>query len=810
MRLPLQISICLACVCAIADVRADFCNLPSLPPVERLRESAHAPLKLVEGGRCRFALVGRFKAEYAYRGPEGAGLLKFGRDSVNRAARALKTYFKETVGVEPLQLEENDPRAGDFPYVIALGPTRQAAALGMDGTKLPHEGFEVRTFAGGVAIVGMDGFAIPGAYDVFCWHSSRLTCNGTELGARDFAERALGVRTYSRLDDGLWTVRPTVRDLTLEPFAYRDRPRFRLRGNSAHNWRLRESTDIFCTEAPSPFAFANAHRDRLADLFYTDEDGVLQQSFDTYGKNYFDVTNPKLADQLIEDWKAYYAQNGTNTYWGTCWSPTSRCLFFGQVDAYRILGNERAKPYVDPADPKNMSDVYTAFHTYLANRVAEEFPGKRLVLMAYMNFLKPPKKFDRLPDNVEMLVCNGSPLFHGCPAYRKFFDENLARWTAMTKFKPAVYVYDAGFANDAVIVQTLRGYYEGAFLRDVMGRVDNEFIFPCFSPKSETYNWSYYPACLALWNPATDVEAVLEEYYRLMFGPKAGPLLLSFYRRLADRWSNHYLPLVKGGVDGSIPGPDYKLLYTKTFPEPVVRELMAALDEAERLLPSGTKERSRFEKFAGPYRRIFPDIIAYQNIRIPDIPVARRAGEIVLDGVPDEAAWSASTLPPFQRSFAGGAVRSPTPEAHILWDERGVYLGVRSPAPIRIDKDMWKGDSVEFIFTPAGASPHLYQFVCAANGEFMDIYRQWNPPRPIDVNWVAEGAKYVSKGTSGGWTAELFVPWTALRDKPPKAGDAWKMNLVSSRALPAWEDQSVSPTLQNNRRVDMFGKMIFR
>ena len=129
---------------------------------------------------------------------------------------------------------------------------------------------------------------------------------------------------------------------------------------------------------------------------------------------------------------------------------------------------------------------------------------------------------------------------------------------------------------------------------------------------------------------------------------------------------------------------------------------------------------------------------------------------------------------------------------------------------MKIDKDLWKGDSVEFIFTPAGASPHLYQFVCAANGAFMDIYRQWNPPRPIDVNWVADGARYVSKGTPDGWTCELFVPWSALRDKPPKAGDRWKMNLVSSRALPVWEDQSVSPTLQNNRRVDMFGGMVFK
>jgi len=780
----------------------------SLPPVGRLQVRDHAPLKLVENGNCQFAIVADFKAEAAFRGPENRTLMKFNRDSIRRGAIALRRFFKETTGTEPAMLDVSDKKTGAFNYVIALGKTPYSEALGLKPETYPREGFEVRTFEKGVVIVGMDGFTIPGVFDIFSWHSARQRCNGTENGAMDFAERFLGVRTYSRLDDGLWNVRPKISALTVTPIAYRDYPRFNLRGNPAFNWRLGASTDIFCTEAPNPFDFAKAHPDKLKDLFYRDADGVLWQSDTVYGANYFDVTNPKLAETLVDDWKRYYAQNGTNTYWGECWSPSSRCVFFGQVDAYRVLNNDRAKPYVDPDAPQDMSDVYTAFHTDLANRVAKEFPGKRIVLMAYMNFLNPPKKFDKLPDNVQMLVCNGSPLFSRCPAYRDFLFDTLDSWTARTTFKPSLYVYDAGFANDAVLVQTMRGYFDGEFFRMIRDRIDNEFLFPCFSSLTEKYTWCYYPSCLAMWNPDTDVDAVLEEYYRLMFGEKAGVRLRNFTYRILDRWIGSYVREAEN-VRGSIPGPDYRILYTKTFPESVVKELLAELDTVEAMLPEGSPERRRFDKFANPYRGIFPDVIAYQHISFPDITVARRTAPVVIDGKPDEAAWKKSTVPPFQRSFAGGKARSPTPTVHILWDNHGLYLSIESPAPIKVAEDMWKGDSVELFFTRGDSSPHLYQFVLAASGAYEDYYKQLDPPRIQDPNWKAEGATYVAKCGEGGWRGECFVPWSAIQERAPKTGDVWKMNIISSRALPVWEDQSVSPTLQNNRRVEMYSKMVF-
>ena len=151
-----------------------------LMPVKRLAASRHEALSLVENGKLNFAIVGRFKEERDFRGPEGQSLAKFKRDSLKHAADTLVWAFQGCFGAKPEILEEDNPKVKSCKYVIALGNTHLASELGIVPERLPREGFEIKTCAKGVVIAGMDGFRIPGFYDRFNWRCSRITCNGTE------------------------------------------------------------------------------------------------------------------------------------------------------------------------------------------------------------------------------------------------------------------------------------------------------------------------------------------------------------------------------------------------------------------------------------------------------------------------------------------------------------------------------------------------------------------------------------------------------------------------------------------------------
>ena len=131
--------------------------------------------------------------------------------------------------------------------------------------------------------------------------------------ATDFVERFLGARRFA-IEVREWQKEypgmhfdhfPKVENLVLPPFAYSDRPRQRIRWLKTP-WRNGCSSSFFGGEAPSPFALIKAHPDRLEDMFYRDEGGRLWCDAKSYGMNFLDFSNPKLADILVEDFKEYY------------------------------------------------------------------------------------------------------------------------------------------------------------------------------------------------------------------------------------------------------------------------------------------------------------------------------------------------------------------------------------------------------------------------------------------------------------------------------------------------------------------------
>ncbi|MDD4024499.1 MAG: DUF4838 domain-containing protein [Kiritimatiellae bacterium] len=803
------------CACFGASVFSGPIADRTLPPVERLAAVEHAPLKLVEDGKLNLAIVGEFKKEAAVRGPEGQTLALKARDSVRRGANVIAEALEKCTGMKPVICEPDDPKVSGYPYVIALGKTELSASLGMKPDKLPREGFEIRTFDKGVVIAGMDGFAIPGFYDRYNWRTGRLTCNGTEWGAADFVERFLRVRKFSLKDKGLWEFFPPCRKLTLKPAAYRDHPRFIFRGANHENWRVAISTDFFGGEAPNPMVLAKAHPDKLEEIFYRDASGRLWQDSETYLFNYFDVTNPKLADILINDFRQYYDSDGKDSYWGHVWAPSSRYIWFGQCDRGLIMDTPRAKsfPRADAIPCDVMSEIYGEFYRVLGEKALKAFPDKTLVLMAYSNYLRAPRLFSKLPPNVHMLACAGTPALVRSAAYRRDVIDIYEGWNRMMPEgrKCVPYTYDLSYNSQGLIPQTLRGYFEGEYMRAMAPHIAQNLVYPCNYLHGRGNYLSAYLTYRCLWNPDYDVDAGLADYFNTTCGEDAGRHLVAFYRLLLDGWVKGYVPEIKSGW-GSIPAPDFKLL-GKAFPEPTVKKLIALLGAAEKSLPADdAKSKARFEDFRRPFSKALLDLVAQQKISFPDLDAEYADCGMKIDGAINEPAWKRMRLPTFKRAFAGGDMKVVNPESRLLWNDNGLYLAVKSPSPYKVGSGLWDGDSFEFMVT--GGDPNnpanLYQFVLTPSGKFEDYQMQIDQPRSMDVNFVAKGAEYAVNTNADEWAAELFVPWSAFYDAAPKAGDIRKINLISNRRLPEEEYSSWSPTLNNNRRHEMYAPVMFK
>ena len=785
-----------------SDVKAETPDVPGLTPVEKFAALKHEALTLVADGRCRFAIAGAFKAERAVRGPEGQTLAKFGRDSVNRAAKLLADVFESCTGHRPPILEADDPKVASYPLIIALGKTKWSEKLGLKPDSLPREGFDVRTFEGGVVLAGMDGFSVPGFYDVFNWRCGRLTCNGTEQAAADFVERFLGYRCYSLWFRGDYTVAPHCRSLTIAPMAYRDWPRQLFRaGHPNEAWRSATSTDCFGGEAPSPFDLAKAHPDKIETLFYRDSTGNLWQDPKVYGKNFLDVTNPELADILIDDFKKYYAQNGTGTYWKTTWAPSSRYLWFGQCDRRVKLENDRAKahPRADAwPDSDRYSEIYGHFYKYLASRAKEEFPDKRIVLMAYSNYLRAPRTTGRMPDNVQILACIGTPALARSDSYMDSVLGCYKEWNDICSHKVVPYLYHLCYTDDGgPIPMLMLGYFMGEFLSKVESHTDGSVYYPCFGHFGRKNPLAAYLTYRSAWNPKFDAVAGARDFLGKVYG-KASPPLVKFVERLRTLWIERYIPEFAGGPYSGrnmrcIPQLQNDAFYKKMLTRDVIEELEALLAEAERLVGDDAKAMKLLKSFTDSYRRTFSAALAYQGIRIRSFDIKR----------------GNSRPPSFHNAYLDDGKKVVQPWAAFRQEENGLKLIVRSPAPYKKEEHLWNGDSFELFIAPGDDKPvNLYQFAFGPNGELEDFHAQIDPPRPRDADWNAQGVKYKVWPREDSWTAELFIPWSAFYEAKPKKGDVWRINLISNRTSPA-EYSAIAPTLNNNYRWKFYSRARF-
>ena len=799
-------------------------NNPALFPVKFKKAPVHPPLELVKNGKAQFAIIYNYnlsEKDNVKRGYEEA--------SIQDAVKILKEGFRRCFGIEvPVLSPLNTKEIKKYRYRFLLGDSLEARKLGVDVRKLPKAGFEIKTFKDGIIIAGYDGSTIKGCYDNMTT-SCGLTYCGTRHGVVDFLERFLGCRFY--YPGELGEIFPKQKKLTIKPVNYYDFPRtytrglgrfcpdirntkkwepllgkYKVREDQLYRrfeklWRIENNTEYLANHSPEAKRLLKAHPDKEDIIVFHSNDGTA------YPK-YFDITNLKLADLLVSDFKRFYETNGKYRAPWTWDAPTHECVAFGindiDVPASTMLNKPAVKKLglmtADYLTRKNgeLSDVYARFCKYLSERVAKELPGKKLGLMAYASYTRPPLKAENMPfaDNVEMRICLMQlPGRVRNPKVVKQIKGILGGWMKVLNGRKihSLWMYNSP-SNPFARAMNLRYLNEvPETFKDYISGED--FVYNFWFEVEWYYYCSIYPGWRSLWNPNINVKAILDEHWELMYG-KAAPFIKACDTLLEKCYNKYYMPKSEAYV---------------IYPLFELKKMEELLRKAKAAVKPGSIEARRVRLFSYPWAKAIANMNKQRFYQRQIYIAGKVSGDekIVIDGNGREKAWkNAKKIK--TNTPEGGEVKFKS-KLKMLWDKNGIYVfGKFDNKYITNKDDIFRNCNLEFFISPKMEQKEFYQVVFGVSGNCFSGRRVVAPiTMAYDATWKCKGLKYAVKKDDNGWSLEAFVPFAGIHNKAPQVYDSWYFNLVYNKLSAPKESAATCLTLNSNHNVKQYSMIKF-
>ncbi len=218
-------------------------------------------------------------------------------------------------------------------------------------------------------------------------------------------------------------------------------------------------------------------------------------------------------------------------------SPETRMISVDPMDTQDFCRCPECRKLYDAKAPyeRRASRLVFDFTRRVADLVAEKHPDVLIKTIAYHTYLAPPAAPDfQLPDNVVIqycrFMCHNHPLDDpACPENR-YFNRFLVDWTRTARHVMMYeYYYKASWCElPWPIVHTLRRDIPYFRRLGVMGLATQW----CDNPAANGLD--FYVASKLLWNPAIDVDALLDDFYEKAYGRAAAPM-----KRFHERLESH-------------------------------------------------------------------------------------------------------------------------------------------------------------------------------------------------------------------------------------------------------------------------------
>ena len=486
--------------------------------------------------------------------------------SVQLAARDLQEHIEKMSGA---RLEITNAPSDKFKFHVYVGPSEYAEKLGVTTADFKPEEFRIIARDNYVILIGRDEQRKPFPYKHFgegltnWWkfagekYAVPLTipfnqklgilpydATATLYASSELLEQ-LGVRFYSPYEDG--TVIPAKKTISVPEQSFSKSPVFRVRQSNFYTTMYSDAEGVLWFKRlkyGSSYAYEVTHATHDMICLPEQKEEHPEYYAQVNGKRLGSINGgvPRLCDEgfrrsslnfLNKTFAAYPALIGFNLM------PTDGFTEIDERDAKTWKRLERGYE-------NQYSDYVWDYWLWAAKELKKIHPDKYLICVSYAPYDGPPLGVDRLPDNIAMqLGQNTATLFMD----KKTVYERRARWLSLlSSGKMFMYDYylfyrEENFPRYPAFftrllqedMQALRGICEGKNIEVAPGpnKKDKKGGWRLRCP-GLTHMLHYWQGKL-YWDPDTDRQKLLEEYYELYFGPSRKEMK-EFYEFAEEVW----------------------------------------------------------------------------------------------------------------------------------------------------------------------------------------------------------------------------------------------------------------------------------
>ena len=682
---------------------------------------------------------------------------------------------------------------------IRPGDWALANSLGIKAEELDRDGFVIKTAGNKILIVGRDDFkqdprkSTKGFGDKGEW--------ATLFGAYDFLERFAGVRYYFPGDLG--TVIPQKKTISLPEINIYDRPDFLERRfndydhnkkpsrpypgwNTQLNWLRNRAETIYIPNCHGiaylgyNFRFGKSHPEYFA-LNTSNKRMLLPASKDPFGEQI--CFSSKIRDEIAADAVSFLKNEPASVRgvlningkpgWNHIHKPGMPCFNIMPNDcAYLCRCAECQKHF--SKGPQEVSNYIWDFFNDIARKVKAQGGKGFLTTMAYADYRPIPTQ--KIEDNILVMLAIRGPWNEYIPSLRDHDVELLKKWNQKLGSKTWLWTYPGKYFGHMPGIPHTTPRSIGSFIKRV-----HPYIFGLYIENESDFvmfNYlNYYVFGKVSWNPETDVDALLNEHARDLFGPAAVPMK-EFFDSVERNWAKLASNVVETSAGPKTIYPSELILWTEIYSPEELKRLNSLFDQAEKLAAKNKLCLARIklirQQMLGPVlteAKKFAEInsaVNAWNFYVPEghLPVR-------VDGSLSDEAWKKAK--PFYLFGLNGTPAEVKTSVKILYDKDYFYFGIECEEPYtgkmavvprKYDaKDIWKDSDVEIFLSPDGDREHYYQLQVNAKGSFCDLEVTKGG---ANFAWNSKATVKTAMLSGKKWTAEIALPRSSMRTASPK------------------------------------------
>ena len=666
----------------------------------------------------------------------------------------------------------------------------------------------------------------------------------TLFGVYDFLERFIGVRFYFPGEIG--TVTPKHKTLLVPAINITDAPEYIARTYSVNEqWMVRR---ILPKEADKMRRY-NTYRLRTSTSYIPNCHGLNARGYlKRYAKSnpeYFALMgNGKrhlsgkfapqfcyksgIVDKIYGDAKAFFqgksaASQGIITKWGPVWGQSSTAKGYYNImpqDGVTLCQCPKCKDTFAKGG-KITSNAFWDFFCDIAERLKKDKIPGYITTMAYHPYQYVPDR--KLPDNIVVKLAVRGPWQENSPKMQKIEDERVKRWSKKVGGKLELWTYANKFSKlDIKGVPSFTPRCVGSYY----ARQKDYILGAYMESESESFYYhylNYYVLEKVCWNTSTDVNKLLTEHYKLMYGP-AAKIMQYIFESFEKKWTGKIFGTPYDSPLGpkSAPASDYQI-WNEIYSPEVLEKLADYFSKAEKLAAKDALKLKRVkfmrQKFLVPLQNESKKYFALKNqISGMTFEITPTNDKITIDGVLNERAWQKCekvTLVPMK----GQKGKKVDTTVYALKGKDKLYLAFKCDEP-QMDKihagkrrkddgSIWKDNSVEIFLNPSGDKKHYYHFTINSEGALSDAVSEKKGASQIEnLKWNSNADYKVLKDKKN-WIVEIAVPLKSLK----KIKKQFPANFCRSRILSDEKDYVIyytwSPFLKKGfHDIASFGSII--